>query len=59
MQMPTLFDPMQLGPLELPNRIWMAPLTRERAGTERVPNALTQVPQFENTKQVLERVSAF
>ncbi len=38
--MPTLFDPLQLGDLQLPNRIIMAPLTRCRAGVERVPNAL-------------------
>ncbi|MBF0399445.1 MAG: alkene reductase [Magnetococcales bacterium] len=29
--MPTLFDPLSLGTLTLPNRIWMAPLTRCRA----------------------------
>lgn len=29
--MTTLFDPLQLGPLHLPNRIVMAPLTRNRA----------------------------
>lgn len=38
--MPTLFDPLQLGALHLPNRIFLAPLTRSRAGSERVPNAL-------------------
>ncbi|WP_295049050.1 alkene reductase [uncultured Paracoccus sp.] len=38
--MPTLFDPLQIGPLTLKNRIIMAPLTRARAGTERVPNAM-------------------
>jgi len=38
--MPNLFDPLQVGALTLPNRIIMAPLTRQRAGTERVPNAL-------------------
>ncbi|MCE9650939.1 MAG: alkene reductase [Parvibaculum sp.] len=38
--MPTLFDPLKVGALELPNRIVLAPLTRARAGTERVPNAL-------------------
>lgn len=38
--MPTLFDPLQLGPLHLPNRIFLAPLTRSRAGSERIPNAL-------------------
>lgn len=38
--MPTLFDSLQLGPLTLPNRIFLAPLTRARAGQQRVPNAL-------------------
>jgi 2,4-dienoyl-CoA reductase-like NADH-dependent reductase (Old Yellow Enzyme family) len=39
--MPTLFDPIQIGDLKLPNRIWMAPLTRLRAdGTGGPPNAL-------------------
>ena len=38
--MATLFDPIQIGALTLPNRIIMAPLTRQRAGEVRVPNAL-------------------
>jgi 2,4-dienoyl-CoA reductase-like NADH-dependent reductase (Old Yellow Enzyme family) len=38
--MPTLFDPLILGGLTLPNRIIMAPLTRSRSGASRVPNAL-------------------
>ena len=38
--MSTLFDPLQLGALKLPNRIAMAPLTRARSGREGVPNAL-------------------
>ncbi|WP_437881094.1 alkene reductase [Pseudomonas sp. LRF_L74] len=38
--MPTLFDPIQIGDLQLPNRIIMAPLTRCRADAGRVPNAL-------------------
>jgi 2,4-dienoyl-CoA reductase-like NADH-dependent reductase (Old Yellow Enzyme family) len=38
--MPTLFDPVQIGAWNLPNRLVMAPLTRTRAGDERVPNAL-------------------
>ena len=38
--MPRLFDPLQLGSLEIPNRILMAPLTRARAGREGVPNDL-------------------
>jgi 2,4-dienoyl-CoA reductase-like NADH-dependent reductase (Old Yellow Enzyme family) len=38
--MPTLFDPIQIGALTLPNRVIMAPLTRQRAGEARQPNAL-------------------
>jgi len=34
-----LLQPFQLGDLALPNRIVMAPLTRGRAGKERLPNA--------------------
>ncbi len=37
----TLFSPLKIGDLELPNRVIMAPLTRSRAiGGGRVPNAL-------------------
>ncbi|WP_179402140.1 alkene reductase [Burkholderia guangdongensis] len=38
--MSTLFDPVTLGDLTLPNRIVMAPLTRSRAGDARLPNDL-------------------
>jgi 2,4-dienoyl-CoA reductase-like NADH-dependent reductase (Old Yellow Enzyme family) len=38
--MSKLFDPIQFGALELPNRIVMAPLTRARAIHNRVPNDL-------------------
>jgi 2,4-dienoyl-CoA reductase-like NADH-dependent reductase (Old Yellow Enzyme family) len=38
--MTTLFDPIQIGDLQLNNRIIMAPLTRCRADEGRVPNAL-------------------
>ncbi|MDQ2076899.1 alkene reductase [Marinimicrobium sp. ABcell2] len=38
--MPTLFDPITIGDLELPNRIIMAPLTRCRAEPGRVPGEL-------------------
>ena len=38
--MPSLFNPLQVGALELPNRILMAPLTRARAGREAIPNEL-------------------
>jgi 2,4-dienoyl-CoA reductase-like NADH-dependent reductase (Old Yellow Enzyme family) len=35
--MPSLFDPLQVGALALPNRIVMAPLTRCRTEADRVP----------------------
>jgi 2,4-dienoyl-CoA reductase-like NADH-dependent reductase (Old Yellow Enzyme family) len=38
--MSVLFDTLQLGSIELPNRMLMAPLTRARAGLEAVPNEL-------------------
>jgi len=38
--MPSLFEPIRVGDLDLPNRIFMAPLTRCRASAGRVPNAL-------------------
>jgi len=38
--MPTLFDPLRVGALNLPNRVVMAPLTRLRAGPTNIPNAL-------------------
>jgi len=38
--MPTLFDPVEMGALALPNRIIMAPLTRGRADKAAVPTGL-------------------
>ena len=38
--MPTLFDPIRLGDYALKNRIFMAPLTRGRAGVDGVPGAM-------------------
>ncbi len=37
---PNIFSPIQLGPLALPNRVFMAPLTRCRASEGHVPNDL-------------------
>ena len=37
---PDLFTPIEVGPLKLPNRIVMAPLTRSRADAGNVPTAL-------------------
>jgi 2,4-dienoyl-CoA reductase-like NADH-dependent reductase (Old Yellow Enzyme family) len=38
--MPSLFDPIQLGDLLLPNRIFMAPLTRLRGTAEHIPTPI-------------------
>ncbi len=40
MAAPDLFTPIQIGPLALPNRVVMAPMTRNRAGAGNVPGAL-------------------
>src|SRR5512132_3927694 len=40
MATPDLFTPFQLGALALPNRVVMAPMTRNRAGPGNVPGAL-------------------
>lgn len=42
-QHPTLFTPVQVGPYTLPNRIVMAPMTRNRAGAGNVPTDLMTV----------------
>lgn len=36
--MTKLFDPLKMGDITLKNRIAMAPMTRGRAGKERIPN---------------------
>src|SRR6187549_3468705 len=46
-----LFTKIQIGDLALPNRIVMAPLTRNRAGKGNVPNAL-------NVEYYVQRASA-
>jgi N-ethylmaleimide reductase len=51
MTTPTLFSPIQLGSLLLPNRIFMAPLTRCRASDGHVPNDL-------NAEYYTQRASA-
>jgi len=38
--MPSLFDPIQIGDLHLPNRIFMAPLTRLRGTADHVPTPI-------------------
>jgi N-ethylmaleimide reductase len=47
----TLFSPIQLGPYTLPNRMAMAPMTRNRAGSGNVPQAL-------NAEYYAQRASA-
>ncbi|MGW3365151.1 alkene reductase [Streptosporangium canum] len=37
---PTLFDPVRLGPVTLPNRVAMAPMTRSRAEADGTPTPL-------------------
>src|SRR5271155_2925129 len=37
---PDLFSPYRLGPLALPNRVVMAPMTRNRAGPGNAPQKL-------------------
>jgi 2,4-dienoyl-CoA reductase-like NADH-dependent reductase (Old Yellow Enzyme family) len=49
--MPTLFEPLKVGALTLPNRVIMAPLTRCRAGAGRVPTDL-------NVEYYVQRASA-
>lgn len=38
--MTSIFDPITVGTLECPNRVWMAPLTRGRATRDHVPTDL-------------------
>jgi 2,4-dienoyl-CoA reductase-like NADH-dependent reductase (Old Yellow Enzyme family) len=38
--MPTLLDPIRIGELDLPNRIFMAPMTRLRATIDNIPTSL-------------------
>ena len=38
--MPDLFSPLQLGAVKAPNRVFMAPLTRCRAGESHIPDEL-------------------
>jgi N-ethylmaleimide reductase len=47
----TLFNPLRIGAIQLPNRIIMAPLTRMRAGAGNVPTAL-------NAEYYAQRASA-
>jgi N-ethylmaleimide reductase len=46
---PTLFTPIAVGPLEVPNRIVMAPLTRSRAAAGNVPTTLNALYYAQRT----------
>jgi 2,4-dienoyl-CoA reductase-like NADH-dependent reductase (Old Yellow Enzyme family) len=37
---PNLLDPIQIGDLSLPNRVWMAPLTRLRGTADHIPTPM-------------------
>ena len=52
MTAPTLFDGLSMGDLELPNRVVMAPLTRNRA----LPDG--DVPHALNAEHYAQRASA-
>ena len=48
--MPTLFDPIRLGDMDLPNRVIMAPLTRIRADpATRAPTDLVAEPYVQRS----------
>ena len=38
--MPTLFDPLRLGAIAAPNRVFMAPMTRGRSTRDHVPTSI-------------------
>ena len=46
MNTPNFFIPVRLGPIEAPNCIMMAPLTRMRAGPGRIPMPLMAEIRF-------------
>lgn len=50
---PDLFTPIALGPLSLPNRIVMAPLTRSRAAPGNVPTQLNALYYAQRTSAAL------
>lgn len=50
---PHLFAPLRLGPFELPHRIVMAPLTRNRSGPGNVPQALNVTYYRQRAKDAL------
>ena len=62
-----LLEPFRLGDLELENRVVLAPMTRARAGTERLANELmeaadnrgTAVKKREDTHRMAEANKAF
>jgi NADH:flavin oxidoreductase / NADH oxidase family len=56
MTLKQLFSPLQVGALTLPNRIVMAPLTRGRAGAERIPNDRVGIKRQAFTPMLKSRV---
>jgi N-ethylmaleimide reductase len=44
--MPSLFDPLTIGALEVPNRVFMAPLTRGRSSTGHVPDSALKAEYY-------------
>ncbi|WP_241218081.1 hypothetical protein [Sphingomonas sp. ABOLD] len=57
---PTLFSPVTLGRIDLPNRIVMAPLTRSPAGAGNVPTdmIITEATQIAGWRKVADAVHA-
>jgi len=48
--MPSLFDPLNVGELLLPNRVLMAPLTRSRAGYRGGASGYTDYPTLDGAE---------
>lgn len=49
-----LFTPIEVGPITLPNRIVMAPLTRSRAGPGNVPTVLSALYGCDSEMMLIE-----
>jgi N-ethylmaleimide reductase len=54
----SLFNPLRLGAIEIPNRIIMAPLTRMRAGANNVPTNLNAEYYAQRASAGYKRLSA-
>ncbi len=53
--MTSLFDPVRAGDFELNNRVVLAPMTRGRAGDERIPNEVMAQYYFQQRVKIEER----